>query len=103
MKKLSKADILHVAKLAKLNLTNDEIEKFSTQLSNIVSHFEELSSVNTQGVEPSSQTTGLENVYRPDEAKSMQSLSQDEALAGSDKIFNGYFKVEAILTERTDK
>lgn len=103
MKKLSKADILHVAKLAKLNLTDDEIEKFSTQLSNIVSHFEELSSVNTQGVEPSSQTTGLENVYRTDEAKSTQSLSQDEALAGSDKIFNGYFKVGAILTERTDK
>jgi len=103
MKKLSNANILHVAKLAKLNLTDDEIERFSDQLSRVVDNFEELSSVDTDAIEPTNQTTGLENVYRSDEAKSTQSLNQDEALAGSDKIFNGYFKVGAILTERSDK
>lgn len=101
MAKLSKDEVLHVAKLAKLDLTSQEIEKFSHQLSDVINYFSELNQVRTDDTEATSQTTGLENVYRSDEIKN--SLSQEEAVAGSDKIHNGYFKVKAILSERTDK
>ncbi|KKR44363.1 MAG: aspartyl/glutamyl-tRNA amidotransferase subunit C [Candidatus Woesebacteria bacterium GW2011_GWF1_40_24] len=101
MVKLNKEDVLHVAKLAKLNISDQEIDKFTPQLSNVINYFGELSEVDTEGVEPTSQTTGLENVSRPDNLGS--SLSPEEAISGSDKIHNGYFKVGAVLTERTDK
>lgn len=103
MTKLTKADVLHVAKLAKLDLTESEIEKFLPQLSNVINQISELSEVDTKNVEATSQTTGLEDVYRPDEADAENCLTKDEALAGTDKIYKGYFKVGAILSERSDK
>jgi aspartyl-tRNA(Asn)/glutamyl-tRNA(Gln) amidotransferase subunit C len=102
MSKLTKANVLHVAKLAKLNLSDTEIKKFLPQLSSIVDHIGNLSSVDTMDIEPTSQTTGLTDVFRDDEVNN-KSLSQDEATSGSDKVHNGYFKVPAILEGRTDK
>lgn len=103
MAKLSKSEVQHVAKLAKLDLTEKEIEKYAIQLSSIVDFISELSEVDTEGIEPTSQTTGLENVFRDDVIDSANYLTQDEAVSGSDKIYNGYFKVPAILAERSDK
>lgn len=102
MSKLTKKDVLHVAKLAKLDLSETEIDKFLSQLSFIVDHISELSKVDTSNIEPTSQTTGLTDVFRDDEIKE-SSLNQDRALSGTDKIYNGYFKVPAILEGRTDK
>jgi len=103
MAKLTKADVLHVAKLAKLSLADEEIAKFTSQLSVVVDYFSELSKVDTTNVEPTSQTTGLMNVYREDVVTNNQSLNQDQALSGTDKTYNGFFKVPAILEGRTDK
>ena len=103
MAKLKTSDVLHVAKLAKLDLTEKEIEKFTDQLSNIVNFIGQLSEVDVKSMEPTSQTTGLENVYREDKLNPNQTLSVDESLSGTDKDYNNYFKVDAILTERTDK
>jgi len=103
MAKLTKADVLHVAKLAKLELKDSEIEKYTSQLSKVLDYFKELDGVDTKSTEPTSQTTGLEDVFRTDELKNLNSLTQDEAVSGSDNTHNGYFKVKAILTERTDK
>ena len=103
MSKLTKANILHIAKLAKIEITDKEVEKYSEQLSKVIDYFGSLSEVNTENVEPTSQTTGLENVTRSDLVKTEGSLTQDEAVSGSDNIYNGYFKVKAVLTERTDK
>lgn len=100
---LTKADVLHVAKLAKLNIPESEIEKYSTQISEVVDYFEELKKVDTNDIQPTSQTTGLENVFRINEANMENCLTQEESLAGSDKIAKGYFKVKAILSERSDK
>ncbi len=102
MTKLTKADVRHVAELAKLDLTDDEIKKFLPQLSEIVNHISELSKVDTSGVEPTSQTTGLTDVFRDDEIKPSP-LDQAAAISGTDKTYNGYFKVPAILSERSDK
>jgi aspartyl-tRNA(Asn)/glutamyl-tRNA(Gln) amidotransferase subunit C len=103
MAKLTRDDILHVAELAKIEISEGELEKYTEQLSAIVDHVGELSKVNTDDTLPTSQTTGLENVYRQDEIGTQNCLTQDSALSGTDQIYNGYFKVKAILTERTDK
>ncbi len=103
MASLSKADVLHVAKLAKLELTEPEIEKFTSQLAGIVDFIGQLEEVDTKDVEPTSQTTGLEDVFREDGIKEENCFTQDEATSGTDKLYNGYFKVGAILAERSDK
>jgi len=103
MAKITKNDVLHVAKLAKLELYEAEVEKYLKQLSKVVDYIGELSDVDTSNVEPTSQTTGLENVLREDLVKPEDCLSQEEALSGTDKIHNGYFVVEGVLPEKSDK
>ena len=98
MGRLSKDDVLYVAKLAKLTLSPDELTKFQEQLSKIVDYVSQLSEVDTANCEPTSQTTGLENVFRSDEVKPV-GLTQDEALSGSEKTHNGYFTVDKILNK----
>lgn len=100
---LKKEEILHVAKLAKLDLTEAEIEKYTSQLSKIVDFVSELSEVDTSDVLPTSQTTGLKNIKREDEANSDEGLTQEQVLSGTERTHNGYFKVKAVLKERTDK
>jgi aspartyl-tRNA(Asn)/glutamyl-tRNA(Gln) amidotransferase subunit C len=63
---LSKQDVEHIALLARLGLSEAEKEKFASQLSSILEYFKQLKEVNTDGVQPTAQVTGLENVMRPD-------------------------------------
>ena len=64
--KLTKKEVEHIAYLARLGLTEEEKGKFAEQLSSILDYVEQLKEVNTDGVEPTAQVTGLENVLRPD-------------------------------------
>lgn len=100
MPKLTKTEVEHVARLAKLELTPNEITKFQGQLSKIVDYISQLSEVDTSSLEPTSQTTGLENVFRIDEIKTSSCLSQEETLSGTDKTHNGYFVVDAVLENK---
>ncbi len=63
---LTKEEVLHIAKLARLELKEEEVEKFRTQLSEILEYVGQLSKVDTKGIEPISQITGLQNVVRED-------------------------------------
>lgn len=90
-----KFDISHVAKLANLPLSDEEKKKFEKQLGETIEYIESLNDVKTDGVEPTSQVTGLENVTREDEVK--PSLSQEEALSNARQTHNGFFKVKGIL------
>lgn len=92
---LSIDEVKHVAKLAKLNLSNDDIKKFQKQLTEIVEFVGKLQEVDTKDIEPTSQVTGLENVFREDIIKS--SLSQTDVLANAPRKHNGYFVVDAIF------
>ena len=65
--KLSKSEVEHIATLARLRLSLAEAEKYSDQLSGILNYMDKLNSVDTVGIEPTSQVTGLHNVYRTDE------------------------------------
>ncbi len=67
---LTPEQVRHVAKLARLRLSEAEVEKFSTQLSSILDYVVILNEVDTEGVAPTSQVTGLENVTRKDEVRS---------------------------------
>lgn len=101
MGKLGKSDVNHVAKLASFKLTSDEVTKFADQLSEVISYFEELNEVDTSSVEPTSQTTGIKNVSRQDKL-GKESLSQEEAISGTERVHNSYFVVPMILEERSD-
>ena len=90
-----KFDVSGVAKLANLPLTDEEKHKFEKQLEETATYVEELKKVDTKGIEPTSQVTGLENVTRNDEVK--PSLTQEEALRNSKSTHNGFFKVKGIL------
>ena len=103
MSKLTKEEVEHVVKLAKLSISDQELEKYLKQLGEVVNYIGELNEVDTEDTEPTSQTTGLENVTRADEVTPQQSLTDESALSGTEAVHNGYFKVEAILTERADK
>lgn len=100
MARLNKSDVLHVANLAKLTLSPKEVETYRKQLSSVVEYIGELGQVDTSDAEPTTQTTGLENVYRTDEVRSEQVLKQEDALSGTENTKNGYFKVPAILEEK---
>ncbi len=88
-KKLSLDEVKHIAKLADLPLSDDELEKFDSQLSETIEFINHLSEVNTEGVSPTSQVTGKTNELREDEVTA--SLSQEEALKNAEKKHNGYF------------
>lgn len=66
MTQLTQEQVRHVAKLARLKLSDEEVGKFSKQLSAVFEYMEELNEVDTEGVVPTAQTTGLENVTRED-------------------------------------
>jgi len=92
---LTLSDVQHVAQLANLPLTNKELKLFQTQLSDILKYIDQLQEVNTEGVEPTSQVTGLTNVLREDILT--DSLTQTQALSNAPKTKNGYILVPGIL------
>lgn len=69
MAQITREDVLKLAQLARLGLTDSEVEEFSTELTAILQYVEQLSGVDVSGLEPTSQVTGLTNVTRNDEVK----------------------------------
>lgn len=97
MSSLTTDDVLRLARLANLTLTDIEIDSLKTQLSDVINYFEELKEVPTDNVIPTSQTTGLEDVLRDDNIDPTRTLSIDEALSGTEKTHNGYFVVDQVI------
>lgn len=95
--KLSADQVKHVAKLANLPLSEEEVEKYSQQLSGIVEYIEKINQADTKDVEATFNVTGLSDVTRQDEAGN--SLSQEEALQNGSKIQDGYFVTKGVFDE----
>jgi aspartyl-tRNA(Asn)/glutamyl-tRNA(Gln) amidotransferase subunit C len=93
--KLSYEQVKHIAWLARLGLSNEEVEKFSLQLSNILENVEILQQVDTSNVLPATHTIPLQNVFRKDDVA--ESYSQSEVLSNAPKQAEKCFKVQAIL------
>ncbi len=77
MAKLTREDVLKLARLARLDLTEAEIEQYRAELSEILQYVEQLQRVDVKGLKPTNQVTGLTNVTRPDEAKEYGYKPQD--------------------------
>ena len=94
---LTTHQVQHIAELAKLNLSNEEVAKFQKQLSSILEYVELLNEVDTENVEPTAQTTGLENVYREDKPSKDQCLTQEELLSNAPEKQDGHIKTKAVF------
>ena len=93
--KLSREQVRHIAWLARLGLSEAEVEKFGLQISNILENFEILKEVDTENVPPATHTIPLQNVFRDDEVA--ESYPQSEVLANAPTKQENCFKVRAIL------
>ena len=93
--KLSREEVLHIARLARLGLSDEEVERAREQLSNILEHFEVLQSVDTDDVPPTAQSLALQNVLREDEP--CDSFPRKEILANAPQHDEDSFRVRAVL------
>jgi aspartyl-tRNA(Asn)/glutamyl-tRNA(Gln) amidotransferase subunit C len=93
--KLSREDVEHIALLARLGLSEEEIERFREQLSNILENFELLQEIDTTDVQPTAHVIALDNVVRDDEV--LPSWPQNEVLENAPQAEDGYFRVRAVL------
>lgn len=88
-------DVDHVAALAHLKFSEDEREQLVGQLNAILGYMEQLNTLDTSGVEPTSHVLNLKNVFRRDEIG--PSLSQDEALRNAPSSDRGHFTVPKVI------
>ena len=97
MSQISRDEVAHLARLARLALTDDELDSFAGQLDAILGHVGRIQSVDVAGVEATDNPLKDVNVTRPDVVESC--LTQDEALAAAPKAEDGRFAVPRILGE----
>ena len=103
MSKITKDEVTKIAKLARIELSEKEKEKFSGQLSEILNYVEQLNQTDTSQVSETSQVTGLEHVYREDKASELTQVDKDKnknrekLLKNAPAQKDGYIKVKAVL------
>ena len=97
MAEITPEDVAHVANLARLEVTPEELERFSAQLSSVLLHIETIRRLDITDVPPTSHAVPLTNVLRPDVVR--PSLPRDEVLAMAPEAEDGRFKVPRILGE----
>jgi len=93
--KLSREEVLHIARLARVALTDAEITRMSEQLSVLLEHFEVLQKVDTENVPPTAQSIDMQSVMRADEVA--PSLPPDDILANAPRREEDYFRVRPVL------
>ena len=93
--KLSRQEVLHIALLARLGLTEAEMNRLREQLSDILENFEILQQVDTTDVPPTAQSIALQNVVKDDEVAA--SLPENEILANAPRREENFFRVRAVL------
>ena len=94
---LSISEVERIAKLARIELTEEEKKKFAGQLSAILDYVDQLKEVDTSKVEPTAQVTGLENVTRLDEVKHSSAATIEKILAAAPMREGDFIKVKAVF------
>lgn len=92
-------DVEHIAKLARLKLTEEEKLRFQKELGKIIEYFDQLKKLNTDGVPPTTHVVPLENVLRED--KVTPSLPVEEALADAPDRKGNYFRVPKVVEKES--
>ena len=95
--RISTADVAHVARLARLDLSDEDLEQFTEQLGAVLEHAKDVEALDTAGVPPTAHPLPLRNVLRPDLV--VPSLDRDEVLAEAPEAEAGQFRVPRILSE----
>jgi aspartyl-tRNA(Asn)/glutamyl-tRNA(Gln) amidotransferase subunit C len=95
--RISTADVAHVANLARLSLTSDELDRYTHQLADVLGHFADIDALALDGVAPMTQPYPLRNVLRPDMIGDC--LDRDEVLSQAPAAEDGRFRVPPILGE----
>ena len=95
MAKISRDEVAHVAKLARLELTEDDLERFTEQLAAVLQHAEDVEALELDDVPPTAHPFPIANVLRPDEPR--ECAIRDEVLAAAPAAEDNMFKVPAIL------
>jgi len=93
--KLSREEVMNIARLARVGLSESEINRLSEQLSHLLEHFETLQQVDTADVPPTAQSIELQSVVRDDEVA--PSLPPDDILANAPRREGDCFRVRAVL------
>ncbi len=93
--KISKQDVEHVAKLARLTLSDEELEIMTGQLDNILSYVDKLEELDTSNIEPTSHVFSVSNAFREDEVR--ESLTQDEAVENGPQQNGEHFQVPRVI------
>ncbi|HCM51742.1 TPA: Asp-tRNA(Asn)/Glu-tRNA(Gln) amidotransferase GatCAB subunit C [Candidatus Saccharibacteria bacterium] len=96
MSKLTRDAVLKLAHLSRLKLTDEEVERFRQELSEILAYVEQLDKVDTKDLEPTYQVTGLKNVMRDDQPIDYQAQPKD-LLKNAPASEKGQFKVKRVL------
>jgi aspartyl-tRNA(Asn)/glutamyl-tRNA(Gln) amidotransferase subunit C len=94
---LTPDEVRHIARLARLGLTNEDAERFQHQLSDILDYFERLAAVDTEGVPPTAYPLPLHNVMRDDEPDAP--AEPESTLKNAPRREGDLFRVRAILDE----
>lgn len=96
MVKLTRDEVLKLARLAKLELSEDEIDAYTSELMNILGYVEQLSAIDTKGLVPTSQVTGLTNIMRED-VEHDYGIDQSDLLKNVPARKGDYIKVKRVL------
>lgn len=96
MAKLTREDILKLAQLSRLNITDEEVTQFESEIEKILDYVEMLQNVELDGVEPTYQVTGLQKVTRPDEVTDY-GVSAEELLQNAPALEDGHIKVKRMI------
>jgi aspartyl-tRNA(Asn)/glutamyl-tRNA(Gln) amidotransferase subunit C len=95
MSGISREDVAHVARLARLDLGDDELDRFTRQLAAVLDHAADVAALDTEGVPPTAHPLPLANVLRADEPR--PGLDREEVLAQAPAAEDGRFRVPRIL------
>jgi aspartyl-tRNA(Asn)/glutamyl-tRNA(Gln) amidotransferase subunit C len=95
--KITRKEVEHVARLARLELTEEEKERMTAQLDSILAYIDKLNELDTSNVEPTTTVIPMVSVMRDDEAR--PSLTQDEALANAPDRVDAFFRVPRIIED----
>lgn len=98
MAKLTRADVLKLARLSRLHLSDDEIDQFTKEITAILTYVEQLQSLDLKNLEPTNQVTGLTNVMRPDEVVEYGATAAELLKNAPTKHTDGHIKVKRVLT-----
>ena len=93
--RLSKDEVRYIALLARVGMSDDDIERMRDEMSNILEHFDVLQQVDTEGVEPTGHSADLESVMRDDEVAASQPV--EDVFANAPQVDGEFIRVRAVL------